>query len=172
MKKGKTAKPARLRVEDIRQQAIAHEAWKRLQKDGFKAASNESGNPMAVTDAARQAMMSPRQVFRYLKAGGVDTALGFVTLKRDRAGMISLTRLQMIRALRDSFVRPGRRYGAPPHRRDNNLPKKARPQRNKRESETWKVQRILAGIDQLSDLENLQLVRAYAVQKYQRAAWR
>lgn len=123
---------------------------------------------MQPSAAARQAGISTRTVFRFLAAGKVLTPCGFVPFARDAGGNVSLVRLGCIKALRAALPRPGRKFGTRYRKyRGANAGQRILSTAKKKDNR-WRLQRILAMLEQMDDKEQLQIIRTLAAQKYHR----
>lgn len=140
-------------------------------KSLYRQAISESRDPRTPSAAARLAGISPRSVFRYLKAGTVITAAGAVPFARDSRRMISRVKLECIKALVDAVPRPGRKYESHyKKRRGRNIAVsmvKAGTYGKRREN-LWRLSRILAMIDHVETRDELEKIRDFARKKFNR----
>ena len=135
----------------------------------YKTAKDEWGGAMSPTDAARFVGISPRTVFRILKAGKANTPEGFVSFAKDHEGNVSALKLNCIKVLREKLPRAGRKYGT--HRKNRrSRSENGRGGRviKKRKDDLWRLQRILAMIDNVTDKNTMIRIRSFAAEKSRR----
>ena len=135
----------------------------------YKTAKKELGGAMSPTDAARIVGISPRTVFRFLKAGKAMTPEGFVSFTKDREGNVSASQLGCIKALRETFPRAGRKYGTYPKRMRSQIEIRHAVRAIKQpKDDIWRLQRILAMIDNVTDQNTMIRIRSFAAEKSRR----
>ena len=135
----------------------------------YKTAKDERGLAMSPTDAARIVGISPRTVFRFLKAGKAMTPEGFVLFAKDREGNVSASQLGCIKELREKLPRPGRKYGTHRKNRRSRFGNGGMVRViKKNKDDLWRLQRILAMIDNVTDHNQMNCIRSFAAQKYHR----
>ena len=135
----------------------------------YKTAKDERGGAMTPTDAARIVGISPRTVFRFLKAGKAMTPEGFVSFAKDHEGNVSASQLGCIKALRETLPRAGRKYGThQKNRRSRSENGRGGRVIKKGKDDLWRLQRILAMIDNVTDKNTMIRIRSFAAQKYHR----
>jgi len=140
-------------------------------KNLYRQAIKEERDRRIPSDAARYVGMSPRSVFRYLKAGAVITPAGAVPLARDSSGMISTLKLECIKALVDAVPRPGRKFETHYKKRrgrDIAASMVKAGTYGKRRENLWRLSRILAMIDHVETRDELEKIRDFARKKFNR----